>query len=142
VARSLEDVDALAVASRGARIGMRRLRRTHPAFAPDVTGWSFSAEPGSGVYVPARPLGPDGAPESPQAGVSRAWARAGRRGDRQGGHDLKFTTIRAGARGVELKGRCSTRAWPAILVDATRSSHSIEGLAIERANYRPYPQKT
>ncbi|HEX5069561.1 MAG TPA: DNA polymerase I [Vicinamibacterales bacterium] len=138
VARSLEDVDDLVTSlQRATRIGIAPITDDTSGVRAAITGWSFSAEPGTGVYLPLAHSGLTEIPNLPEAGVL---ARVGPvlTDERIGkaGHDLKFTTIALARAGVELKGPLFDTSVASYLVDATRSSHSIEGLAIERANYR------
>ena len=52
------------------------------------------------------------------------------------GHDMKFVSL-AGARvGVALDGPIADTLVMSYLVDATRSSHTLDSLALERTNYR------
>src|SRR5262249_21627328 len=138
LARSLEDVDALAAALRGpAQIGIAPITDDTSGVRAGVTGWSFSTEPGTGMYVP---LAHTGLTDVPNLSHAAVFARLGPvlEDDTVGkaGHDLKFTTIALARAGVELTGPLFDTSVASYLVDATRSSHSIEGLAIERANYR------
>jgi len=137
-AESIEDVDRLAAALRGAsRIGIAPITSETSGVRASVAGWSFSAEPGTGVYVPLAHSGLTNTPNLPLPDV------LGRLGPiladetiAKAGHDLKFTTIVLARAGVALRGALFDTSVASYLVDATRSSHSIEGLAIERANYR------
>jgi DNA polymerase-1 len=51
-------------------------------------------------------------------------------------HDLKFVAIACAREGVTLAGADVDTMVLSYLLDATRSSHDIEGLVLERANYR------
>jgi len=138
LARSLEDVDGLVAALRGAaRIGIAPITEDTSGVRAAITGWSFSAEPGTGMYVPLTHSGLTDAPNLPQSGVlARLGPVLADEAIGKAGHDLKFATIVLARAGVELKGPLLDTSVASYLVDATRSSHSIEGLAIERANYR------
>jgi len=138
LARSLEDVDHLAASLRGAsRIGIAPITEDTSGVRAVVTGWSFSAEPGAGVYVPLAHSGLTDAPNLPQKDVlARLAPVLADEAIGKAGHDLKFATIVLARAGIELKGALFDTSVASYLVDATRSSHSIEGLAIERANYR------
>jgi len=143
-AGSLEDVDQLAGALRAAsRIGIAPITEETSGVRASVTGWSFSAEPGSGVYVP---LAHSGLTETPNLPWREVMDRLGPilsdASVAKAGHDLKFATIVLAKAGIALNGALFDTSVASYLVDATRSSHSIEGLAIERANYRAVSAET
>jgi DNA polymerase-1 len=137
-AGSIEDVDRLAVALRAVpRIGIAPITSETSGVRASVTGWSFSAEPGSGVYVPLAHSGLTNTPNLPLPDVlGRLGPILADESIAKAGHDLKFSAIVLTRAGVALKGALFDTSVASYLVDATRSSHSIEGLAIERANYR------
>ncbi len=138
VARSLDDVDALAARlAAAARVGLAAISSDTSGVRADVVGWAFSAEAGSGVYVP---FGHSGLTDTPNLPPREVFARLGpvlaNPAIGKAGHDLKFQTIALARHGVDLGGALFDTEVASYLVDATRSSHSIDGLAIERANYR------
>ena len=138
IAGSIEDVDALAASLRAAsRIGVAAVSLETSAVRGDVVGWAFAAAPGSATYVPLAHTGLTNTPNLPARDV---FARVGPvlsdAAIAKTGHDLKFVTIAAAQQGVTLQGDAFDTMVASYLIDATRSSHSIEGLAIERAGYR------
>ena len=52
------------------------------------------------------------------------------------GHDLKFDAIVLGRHGVTLQGLATDTMLASYLLDATRSSHPLEELALEHAGYK------
>jgi len=87
------------------------------------------------------PVGHSGLTDTPNLAARDVFARIGpalaNPGVAKAGHDLKFQTIALARHGVTLAGALFDTEIASYLVDATRSNHSIEGLAVERANYRP-----
>jgi DNA polymerase-1 len=85
-------------------------------------------------------MGHTGLTDTPNFAARDVLARLGpvlaNPGVAKAGHDLKFLSIVLARHGVDLAGDLFDTEIASYLVDATRSSHSIEGLAIERANYR------
>src|SRR6187401_102994 len=75
VARSLEDVDALADALAAAkRIGIGVVAQDGSSVSADVIGWSFASEPGSAWYVP---LAHSGLSDTPNLPAREVFARVG-----------------------------------------------------------------
>jgi DNA polymerase-1 len=138
VARSLEDVDALASALAGAkRIGIGVIAEDGSSVSADVVGWSFASEPGSAWYVP---LTHSGLSDTPNLPAREVFARIGPAladaSIEKIGHDLKFARVAAARHGVEIHGPLFDTMVASYLVDATRSSHAIDALALERLGYR------
>ncbi len=138
VAETLADVTALAEALKAApRIGIAAISSDTSAVRADIVGWSFSAAPGTATYVP---LAHSGLSDSPNLPAKEVFAALGPMlsdpAIAKAGHDLKFVTIAAQARGVTLAGPLFDTMVASYLVDATRSSHSVEQVALERASYR------
>jgi DNA polymerase I len=102
-----------------------------------IVGWAFSWAPGSARYVP---LAHSGLGDPPNLPARDAFARLGPLLSDPAvvkvAHDLKFTVIAAGREGVEVRGDEFDTMVASYLIDATRSSHSIDGLSLERASYR------
>src|SRR6185503_8062665 len=138
VARSLDDVDALATdLDRATRIGVAAIAEASSAVGAVVVGWAFSATPGSSTYVPFAHSGLSDTPNLPARDV---FARVGRSlanaAIEKVGHDLKFARIAAARHGVDVAGGEFDTMVASYLVDATRSNHDIAGLALERLGYR------
>ena len=139
VVQSLEEVDALAADLRSAgRIGLAAIGHDGSAMRTAVVGWAFSPRPGSARYVP---LGHTGLGDTPNLPARDVFARLGPVLSDPAvvkiGHDLKSAVIAAGREGVTIEGADMDTMLASYLLDATRSDHSIEGLALERAGYRP-----
>jgi DNA polymerase-1 len=137
--QSLDDVDALAAELKSAgRIGIAAIGHDGSAVRMPVVGWSFSARPGSARYVP---LGHTGLADLPNLPARDVFARLGPvlsdPAVAKIGHDLKSAAIAAAREGVALEGADVDTMIASYLLDATRSDHSIEGLGLERAGYRP-----
>jgi DNA polymerase-1 len=137
--QSLEEVDAFAAELRRAgRIGVAAIGHDGSAVRMPVVGWAFSARPGSARYIP---LGHTGLADMPNLPVREVFARLGPvlsdPAIKKIGHDLKSAAIAAGREGVSLEGADVDTMIASYLLDATRSDHSIEGLGLERAGYRP-----
>jgi DNA polymerase-1 len=102
-----------------------------------LIGWSFSAQPGTGCYIPVAHSGLD---DTPNLNAPDVFARLGPvladPAIKKVAHDLKFVTIACARSGVSLEGVDADTMVLSYLLDATRSSHDIEGLVLERANYR------
>ena len=146
IAQSIEDIDRLAKelagpsgpsGPSGPRIGVAAIAADSSAVRAEVVGWAFSPGAGRAVYVPT---GHSGLTHTPNLPVRDVFARIGpilsNPAIPKAGHDLKFVAIVLSRLGVELAGPLFDTMVASYLVDATRSSHAIEGLAIERDNYR------
>jgi DNA polymerase-1 len=138
VISSLEEVDALAAALGAAgRISVAPIASGESAVRADPVGWSFSTSPGSARYIPMAHTGLTDTPNLPSKEVFRRLAPVlADQGVAKIGHDLKFATIACAREGVTLAGVDLDTMVASYLIDATRSSHSIDGLALERASYR------
>jgi DNA polymerase-1 len=55
---------------------------------------------------------------------------------RKAGHDLKFDAIMLARRGVTLRGLDTDTMLASYLIDATRSEHKLEDLALEHTSYK------
>jgi DNA polymerase-1 len=138
VITSLSEVDALARMLRDAgRFGVSFIASGSSAVRADVVGLACSVRPGTAHYAPFAHVGLAETPNLLAADVI-ARLRPVLEDDAVAkiGHDLKFVTIMCARHGVELGGADLDTMVASYLVDATRSDHSIEGLALERAGYR------
>ena len=143
VLSSLEAVDDLAQSIREAgRVGIGVIATGSSAVRDELVGWSFSARPGTACYIP---IAHSGLMETPNLPIREVFARlAPVLSDpaiAKVGHDLKFVAIACAREGVELAGLDLDTMVLSYLVDATRSNHDIEGLVLERANYRAVSQE-
>ena len=133
-----EQVEALVAEMRAAdRIGLAAMATAESAVRADLIGLAFSVTPGSARYIP---LGHTGLSDTPNLPVADTFARLkGVLEDpaiRKIGHDLKAIDILCARHAVRLEGAELDTLVASYLVDATRQSHSIEGLALERGGYR------
>jgi DNA polymerase-1 len=151
VADSLEAIQALADEARAAgRIGLRVLPDAPSAMRAGIVGISLALGPRHARYVPASSGPPhssgdlfaaqsqeEAAPGVPLEDVLRllkpvledpAIAKVG--------HDLKFDAIVLGRHGITLAGLATDTMLASYLLDATRSSHPLEELALEHAGYK------
>jgi DNA polymerase-1 len=138
VARSLDDVDRMVGQLKSAtRIGIAAIAGETSGVRADVIGWAFSAAAGSAAYVPIAHSGLTDTPNLPAREViARLRPVLENAAISKAGHDLKLISIALARQDVRIDGPLFDTLVASYLVDATRSSHSIEGLASERANYR------
>jgi DNA polymerase-1 len=138
VLASLQEVDALVQSIREAgRVGLGVIATGSSAMQSDLIGWSFSARPGSGCYIPLAHSGLAVTPNLPADAVfERLKPMLEDPAIEKIGHDLKFILIACGRHGVTLSGTGADTMVLSYLMDATRSNHDIEGLVLERENYR------
>jgi DNA polymerase-1 len=138
VLTSLQEVEALAASIRDAgRVGIGVIATGSSAMQSDLVGWSFSARPGTGCYIPMAHTGLADTPNLPARDVfERLTPVLEDPSIAKVGHDLKFIILACGREGATLAGADLDTMVLSYLVDATRSSHDIEGLVLERANYR------
>ncbi len=146
---TMTGVEALAAQLKAAgRFGFRLLPDRPSAMRSGIAGLSFSMAPHQARYVPLaeRSTANDdlfdepGDPSRPAVDVRAALAVL--RGVfedaaiRKVGHDLKFDQIVLERHGVVLRGVETDTMLASYLLDATRSSHPLEELAIEHAGYK------
>jgi DNA polymerase I len=138
VVGSLEEVDALAAEIRAAgRVGIAAISPDESAVRAHIVGWAFSTKTGHGRYIPLAHTGLADTPNLPAREVfARLKGVLTDPGIAKVGHDLKFTSMAAAHEGVEIAGIDFDTQIASYLVDATRSSHDLNGLALERATYR------
>jgi len=135
---SLEDVDALAVQLYSAgRIGVAAIAGETSAVTADVVGWSFSTSPGSARYVPVAHTGLADTPNFSQRDVfHRLGPVLADASVAKVGHDLKFVAIALARAGAAIAGDQFDTMVASYLLDATRSAHTLDALALERGGYR------
>jgi DNA polymerase I len=135
---SIEAVRALADELRSAgRVGLRVLPDVPTAMRAAIVGLSFSVRPRHARYVPliSAGFGFDGSLDVREAlqalkGVLEDPAV------RKVGHDLKFDGILLARHGITLRGLETDTMLASYLIDATRSEHRLEDLALEHAGYK------
>ena len=119
------------------RFGLRVLPDTASAMRASVVGLSFSTAPRQARYVPfvAGGLGFDGGVD-PRAALDALAPLLEDPSIRKIGHDLKFDAILLKRHGVELAGLETDTMLASYLIDATRSAHLLEDLALEHTGYK------
>jgi DNA polymerase-1 len=149
--RTIAEVRQLAEALQAAgRFGVRVLPDRPSSMRAGIAGLAFSTAPRHARYVPLSEQGagdgdlfgsgPAGGP-SPDA-VSAADALVELKAVLEDpsvakvGHDLKFDAIVLERHGVSLQGIETDTMLASYLLDATRSAHPLEDLAIEHAGYK------
>jgi len=151
VVNSLEGVRALVRELREAgRIGLRILPDAPAAMRAGIVGLPFAPAARRARYVPlASPGGAEanglfesggesGAPAGLPAGEVLAALKDVLEDSAVSkvGHDLKFDTLLLARHGITLQGLATDTMLASYLLDATRSSHPLEELALEHAGYK------
>ncbi len=133
-----EDLNALAAQLRTAgRFALHIVADQPGPMRATIAGLSFSTSPHGGAYVPIehRALGAI-------ASVSGATAFGALKAVledpsiRKDAHDLKFAAIVCERFGVDLRGLELDTMLASYLIDATRSEHRLEDLALELVSYK------
>jgi DNA polymerase-1 len=138
VVGSLDDLDRLIDAVRASKcMGLAVLETRESATRAHVVGVAIAATPGSAGYIP---IGHTGLSDQPNLPESDTFARLAPvlvdPAIAKIGHDLKPVILAAGRHHVTVAGITLDTMLASYLLDATSASHSIEALALERANYR------
>ena len=149
VVASLDGVREVVAAIRAAGACALRLIPDAPlAMRAGIAGIAFATEARKARYVPfVEPAQAgaglfDGADAPPPVGVPGPDALAILRdiledpGIRTVGHDLKFDAIVLARHGITLRGLATDTMLASYLLDATRSAHLLEDLALEHAGYK------
>ena len=148
IVSTAEDLRVLARALRAAgRFGLRVLPDGPAAMRASIVGLSFSTAPRMARYVPLTARsGHDLFGSSEPAGQATALNVKDAleiltplfedEAIAKVGHDLKFDAILLARQGVTLRGIDTDTMIASYLLDATRSSHPLEDLAIEHAGYK------
>jgi DNA polymerase-1 len=138
VVGSMAEIEALAGEIRTAgRVSLAPIAAGSKAIAADVAGWAFATAPGAACYVPMAHTGLVDTPNLRPADVFAALGPVlADPAIPKIGHDLKFASVACAREGVTLAGVDVDTMIASYLLDATRSDHSLEGLALERASYR------
>ncbi len=152
VVTSLDDVrDLVTELQTSKRFALRVIPDQPAAMLAGIVGISFSSAPRRARYVPfveeAAPtqgggLFDGGGDTSTAPGVDGHVALQLLKGvleDRtvqKVGHDLKFDAIVLGRHGITLNGIETDTMLASYLLDATRSAHPLEDLALEHAGYK------
>ncbi|HYT66339.1 MAG TPA: DNA polymerase I [Vicinamibacterales bacterium] len=138
IVESIDGVEALAAELRNAgRFALRLLPDAPAAMRAAIVGLSFSTATHHARYVPfvGSGLGFDGGLD-PRAALDALKPVLEDPAIRKVGHDLKFDAIVLERHGVTLAGLETDTMIASYLVDATRSSHPLEDLALEHMGYK------
>ncbi len=138
VVESIEAVGALVCELRQAgRFALRVLPDTPSAMRAAIVGLSFSTRARQARYVPlvASGLGFDGGLD-PRAALDTLKPVLEDPSVGKIGHDLKFDAILLQRHGITLAGLETDTMLASYLVDATRSEHLLEDLALEHTGYK------
>jgi DNA polymerase-1 len=144
---SAAEIEALTTELRVAgRFGFRVLPDVPSAMRAQIVGLSFASAPRRARYIPLSDHAAEGlfsAEVSPASGrvtaeQALALLKPILEDERVGkvGHDLKFDAIVLARHGVSLRGLAMDTMLASYLLDATRSSHPLEDLALEHAGYK------
>ncbi len=150
VVGTLDEVRALADHLRqSGRFALRVLPDAPAAMRAGIVGIAFSTASRHARYVPfaESPGGPsgglfDGDNAPPRAGVDGTAALTVLKGVLEDsgiakiGHDVKFDAIVLARHGISLRGVATDTMLASYLLDATRSAHPLEELALEHAGYK------
>jgi len=148
VVSTIDEVRALAAELRSAgRLGIRVLPDAPTSMRSGIAGLAFSTAPRHARYVPlAKRTGDDdlfaAPPEVDRIAVDTAAALEALKGVFEDaailkvGHDVKFDAVVLERHGVTLRGTETDTMLASYLLDATRSAHPLEELAIEHAGYK------
>jgi DNA polymerase I len=119
------------------RFSLRVLPDRPSAMRATIVGLAFSTTPRDADYVPVGHRALDGAASLPVASVLEI-LRPLLEDERvpKVGHDLKFDTILLARHGVTLRGLDLDTMIASYLIDATRSEHLLEDLALEHTSYK------
>jgi DNA polymerase-1 len=138
MAADLAEVTAVAAAARAAgRMSLALIVEGAPAVAATLVGVAVSTAPGAAWYLPFAHAGLAETPNLPERAALEALrpvledpavAKIG--------HDLKFTAIVLAARGITLAGYDADVMVESYLIDATRASHDLAGIASAAIGYR------
>jgi DNA polymerase I len=149
--RTIADVRDLAQALRAAgRVGVRVLPDGPSAMRAGIAGLAFSTAPRHARYLPLSERGAGDGDLFGSGSAAGASSEAVSAIDAlvelkavledpsvaKVGHDLKFDAIVLERHGVNLQGIETDTMLASYLLDATRSAHPLEDLAIEHAGYK------
>ena len=138
IVETLDAVRALVDELRGAgRFALRVLPDTPSAMRTGIVGMSFSIARYQARYIPfaGAGLGFDGGLDA-RAALEILKPLLEDPAVRKIGHDLKFDTIALARHGIVLEGLETDTMLASYLVDANRSSHPLEDLALEHTGYK------
>ena len=133
-----EDLDGLVERlKRAGHVAIRVLPDTPAAMRAGIVGIAFSTKPRDADYVPIghRALATTACIPLDVA-LERLRPVLEDESVRKSGHDLKFDAIVLSRHGVTLRGLDTDTMLASYLIDATRSEHKLEDLALEHTSYK------
>jgi len=133
-----EDLDGLVERlKRAGHVAIRVLPDTPAAMRAGIVGIAFSTKPREADYVPIghRALATTACIPLDVA-LERLRPVLEDESVRKSGHDLKFDAIVLSRHGVTLRGLDTDTMLASYLIDATRSEHKLEDLALEHTSYK------
>jgi DNA polymerase-1 len=138
IVNTAEGVRALAGRLRAAgRFALRVLPDGVTAMRASIVGISFSTSPHDGDYVPIGHRSLDNTDSLPlEVALEALGPILEDETIEKNGHDLKFDAIVLARHGVTLGGLALDTMLASYLIDATRSAHLIEDLALEHTSYK------
>ena len=138
IVNTADGVRALAERLRaGKRFAFRVLPDGGTAMRASIVGISFSTSPRDGDYIPIGHRGLDNTESLPLATALEVLKPLFEdEAIQKDGHDLKFDAIVLARHGVTLRGLDTDTMLASYLLDATRSAHLIEDLALEHTSYK------
>jgi len=119
------------------QFALRVLPDRPAAMRADIVGFSCSTAPRDADYVPIghRALGETASVPLAVALEALGPVLADER-VKKSGHDLKFDAIMLARHGIELRGLQTDTMLASYLIDASRSEHRLEDLALEHTSYK------
>lgn len=138
IVRSIEDLGRLVAALEQAeRFAMHVLGDSDSAMRAGLVGLSFSITPRQAWYIPLGHRTLEGTSSlNLQDVLDRLKPILEDERPRKVGHDLKFGTIMLARVGITLGGLAFDTMLASYVLDATRSTHLLEDLVLERLNYK------
>jgi DNA polymerase-1 len=148
IVQSIDELRTLAEElQRAGRFGLRVLADGPSATRAGIVGLSFATAPRQARYVPLATAARGGdlfgpSPGDGPSGIDRDAALAALKplledaAIEKIGHDLKFDAIVLAEHGITLRGLGTDVMLASYLLDANRSSHPLEDLAIEHCGYK------
>ena len=132
------DVQALADRLKAAgRFALRVLPDQPSAMRAEIVGLAFSTAARDADYVPTGHRALGAIASMPVASALQALRPLLEDASiLKSGHDLKFDSILLARHGVTLRGLETDTMLASYLIDATRSEHRLEDLALEHTNYK------
>jgi len=138
IVNTADGVRTLAARLREAgRFAFRVLPDGPTAMRASIVGLSFSTSPRDGDYVPIGHRSLDNTDSLPlEVALEALRPLFEDEALKKDGHDLKFDAIVLARHGVTLRGLDVDTMLASYLLDATRSAHLIEDLALEHTSYK------